>query len=114
MTEKSRMITKLIKLEDGTLVEVEVLADQPRQIAAGTADKVAKQFDAVKPILMRVCKPISEAWNEINQDMNIDQAEVQLSLSFEAEGNLCITKSKANANITVKLVLKPKPLEKIP
>jgi Trypsin-co-occurring domain 1 len=46
--------------------------------------------------------------------MNIDQAEVQLSLSFEAEGNLYITKSKANANMTVKLVLKPKSLEKTP
>jgi Mg2+/Co2+ transporter CorB len=61
MTEENRMITKLIKLEDGTLVEVEVLADQPKQIAAVAADKVAKQFDSIKPILIRVCKPISDS-----------------------------------------------------
>ena len=40
--------------------------------------------------------------------MNIEQAEIQLGLSFEAEGNLYITKAKGNANLTIKLTLKPK------
>jgi hypothetical protein len=40
--------------------------------------------------------------------MDIDAAEVQVGLSFEAEGNIYIAKSRAAANLTVKLVLKPK------
>lgn len=40
--------------------------------------------------------------------MNIEQAEIELGLSFEGEGNLYITKSKAGASLTVKLTLKPK------
>lgn len=102
------MATKLIELDDGTLVEIEVPTDQAQQISGGFADKVSSTFDKIQPILVKTCKPIAAAWQEINQEMNIEQAEVQLGLSFEGEGNIYITKSKANANLTVKLVLKPK------
>jgi hypothetical protein len=40
--------------------------------------------------------------------MNIEQAEIELGLSFKGEGNLYVTKSKLGANLTVKLVLTPK------
>jgi hypothetical protein len=100
--------TKLIQLDDGTLVEVEVPEDQARQISGGFADKVSSSFDKIKPLLVRVCRPVVEAWGEINQDMDIDQAEIQLGLSFEGEGNLYVTKTKANANLIIKLTLKPK------
>ena len=102
------MATKLIELDDGTLVEIEVPGDQVQQISGGFADRVSSTFDKIQPILVKTCKPIAAAWKEINKEMNIEQAEVQLGLSFEGEGNLYITKSKANANLTVKLVLKPK------
>lgn len=102
------MGSKLIELNDGTLIEVEVPADQVQQISGGFSDKVDATFDKVKPLLIRACKPIAEVWQEINKDMTIDSAEVQIGLSFEAEGNVYIAKSKAGANLTVKLTLKPK------
>jgi hypothetical protein len=102
------MATKLIELEDGTLVEVEVPPEQAQQISGGFADRVNETFDKVRPILVNTCRPIAAAWKEISKEMEIEQAEVQLGLSFEGEGNLYITKSKAGANLTVKLVLKPK------
>lgn len=101
------MYTKLIELEDGTLVEVEVAEDEPQKIAGGFADKVKTTFDKIKPLLINTSKPIIDAWKEIEQKMPVQQAEVELGLSFEGEGNLYITKSKAKANLTVKLVLKP-------
>lgn len=102
------MFTKLIELEDGTLVEVTTSSDQVQQISGGFADKVSTAFDKIQPILIKLCRPITNAWKEINQEMNIEQAEIELGLSFEGEGNLYVTKSKAGANLTVKLVLKPK------
>ncbi|NEQ99211.1 MAG: hypothetical protein F6K30_21250 [Cyanothece sp. SIO2G6] len=102
------MATKLIELEDGTLVEAEVPDNQAQQISGGLADRVSTTFAKIKPLLIRTCKPIAEAWDELNQDMDIEQAEVEIGLSFEGEGNIYITKSKAGANLTVKLTLKPK------
>jgi hypothetical protein len=102
------MTTKLIQLEDGTLVEIEVPVDQAQPISGGFADRVNATFDKIQPLLVKTCRPIAAAWKEINQEMSIEQAEVELGLSFEAEGNLYVTKSAAGANLTVKLVLKPK------
>ncbi len=103
-----KMATKLIELEDGTLIEVEVPEDEAQQISGGFADKVSASFDKIKPVLVKTCRPITEVWKEINKDMHIEQAEIELGLSFEGEGNLYVTKSKAGANLKIKLVLKPR------
>lgn len=102
------MASKLIKLEDGTLVEIEAYGANYEEISGSTAEeKVGAAMANVKPLLLKVVGPIADAWAEINQEMHVEQAEVELGLSFEGEGNLYVTKAKAGANITVKLVLKP-------
>lgn len=103
------MPTKLIRLEDGTLVEVETSPDEAQQISGGsTAKRVEANFDKISPILRKVCRPITETWKELSKEMLVEQAEVEIGLSFEGEGNIYITKSKASANLKVKLVLKQK------
>ncbi|MFX0196428.1 MAG: CU044_2847 family protein [Candidatus Hodarchaeota archaeon] len=102
------MASKLIRLEDGTLVEIEISGEQIEQISGGFADKVAATFDKVRPILINICRPITASWSEISKEMHIEQAEIELGLSFEGEGNLYVTKAKAGANLTIKMVLKPK------
>lgn len=102
------MNTKLIELEDGILVEVEVPEDQAQQISSRFADKVSTTFDKIKPILIKTCRPVAAAWKELNQDMQIEQAEVEIGFNFEGEGNVYVTKAKAGSNLKVKLVLKPK------
>lgn len=101
------MRTKFIELADGTLVQVETSEEDAQQISASFADRVDAQLDNIKPLLIKVARPIAAAWREINQDMNIEQAEIELGLGFEGEGNLYVTKSKVSANLTVKLILKP-------
>ena len=104
------MASRLIELEDGTLVEVEVPENEARPIAGGAAEKIKDAtIDKIKPIILKACRPISEIWKDLDQDMHIEQAEVELGLGFEAEGNLYITKAKGNANLTVTFTLKPKP-----
>lgn len=100
---------KLIELEDGTFVEVEVPEDEMRQISGGIVDRVQTTFEVMHPILVNSCRPIIKAWKELNQETKIEQAEVEIGLSFSGEGNLYITKSTASANLKVKLTLKPNP-----
>lgn len=104
------MVTKLIKLNDGTLVEVQI-AEQEAELVSGFTERVAETvgatFDKVQPLLLNIIRPLKNTWNELNQEMQIEQAEIELGLSFEGEGNLYVTKSKAGANLTIKLVLKP-------
>lgn len=98
---------KLIELEDGTLVEVEVPGEQVQEISGGFVQRVEETFEIVHPILVRTCRPVIRAWKELNQEMNIEKAEVELGLSFSATGNVYITQSTACANLKIKLVLAP-------
>lgn len=102
------MVTKLIELADGILVEVEVEQGEARRISGGFAEKVSASLDKMQPILIAVSQSLDTAWQQINEKMEIDKATVELGLSFEGEGNLYITKAKASSNLTVTLELKPK------
>ncbi|MCG8346309.1 MAG: hypothetical protein MI924_00830 [Chloroflexales bacterium] len=102
------MATRLIRLEDGALVEVEAKPNDVQQISSDTAKRVQESIERVKPILVNVCRPVVAAWNELSQEMDIEGAEVELGLSFEAEGGIYIVRGTATANLVVKLTLKPK------
>lgn len=103
------MASKLIKLQDDILLEVEVPDNQLQQIAGGDAPKVNKAIDSIKPLLLKTCQPLTAVWQELNRDLSITEAEVELALGFEAEGNVFIAKGKTNASLTVRLKLCPKP-----
>lgn len=101
--------TKLIRLEDGLLIEVEAADDEPEQISGGSvAERVGSSFDVITPILRKVCTPIASTWKELNKEVYVEQAEVEIGLSFEGEGNIYITKAKTGANLKIKLVMKQK------
>ena len=68
--------TKLISLEDGSLIEVEASVDETQQIAGGAAERVSSTFEKISPLLKKVCTPIASTWQELNKEMHIEQAEV--------------------------------------
>lgn len=102
------MSTKLIEMEDGVLVEVGVPADQAQPIAGGFADRVQARFDKVIPVIQRVCESLVETCRELRDSADVEKAELELGLGFEGEGNLYVTKSKASANLLVRVTLAPK------
>lgn len=106
------MATKLIELDDNMLVEVEANPGEAEAISGGAAQRVNASLDSIGPFLTRACRPIVAAWRDVAQelrrDMHIEQAEVELGLSFGGEGSIFLAKSSASANITVKLVLTAK------
>lgn len=101
------METRVVTLEDGTRIQIDVSDEQAQQIAGGI-DTIKGSFDKVQPVLTKICRPLVNTWKELNKEMSIEQAEVELGLSFEGEGNLFVTKSTLGANLKVKLILKPK------
>ena len=101
------MASKLIKLEDGTLVEVEVTGKEVQQIAGGLAEKVDATINKIKPVLLKTCQPIVAAVKDLREEVDLEQVEVEVGLSFDIEGNVYVAKAKAGANIKVKLTLKP-------
>jgi len=102
------MATKLIQLKDGILVEVETKPNESQMISSSIADKVDSSIEKIQPLLIKACTPVLAAWKELSSLTNIEQAEIELGLTFEGEGNIYIAKGKVGANLTVKLTLKSK------
>lgn len=103
------MATKLIRLNDGMLIEVEASDNDVQQISFRAADQVQNTLDQVKPMLIQTCIPVIAAWKELNKEMFIKEAKIEMGLSFEGEGNIYVTKFKAGANLTIELTLKEDP-----
>lgn len=101
------MPREIIELEDDILVEVEVSEEENIPISGGGRN-ITSTVDKIKPILLKLSRPIAESFKEISEDVQIEQAEIQVNFGFEGEGNIYITKVKGNANLSVKLTLKPK------
>lgn len=102
--------TKLIELENGLFIEVEVPTDQAKQIASSFADRVDKTVGIIKPVLIKLCRPVSEALQEINSKMPVQEseAEVEINLGFTTEGNVYVTKLQSSSSLKIKLTFKPK------
>src|SRR5712691_9838252 len=102
------MASKLIKLDDGTLVEVEVAGDEVQQISGGLAEKVDATMNKIKPVLLKTCQPIVAAVKDLREDVDLEQVEVEVGLSFDVEGNIYVTKANFGANVLVRMTLKSK------
>ena len=108
-----KMAMKLIKLDNGLMMEVELSQDEIEQISGGqnrdeVIDKVESSMGTIEKILKESVKPIVSAYKTLNQDVVLEKAEVEIGIGFSAEGNIFIAKGKGSANLKVKLVLKPK------
>lgn len=102
---------KLIKLNNGLMMEVETSQNDIEQIAGGHNDlveKVEASMSTVESMLIKSVEPIISAYNILNQDVILEKAEVEIGIGFSAEGNIFIAKGKGSANLKVKLILKPK------
>lgn len=105
------MATKLIQLEDGTYIEVDVPEDKAQPISRRHADKVKASFDKIQPILENLSEPIAAAFQKLGSKVEVESAEVEIGFSFEGEGNVYVTRAKAGATLSVKLTVKPKDKE---
>ena len=104
------MSKKLIELENGLLMEVDVPQSEIEMISGGSdmVEKVNKSMDTVKEMLIKSVEPITQAYEALNQDVVLEKAEVEIGIGFSAEGNIFIAKGKGSANLKVKLILSPK------
>jgi hypothetical protein len=101
------MASELIRLKDGTLVEIENSDNDIEQISGGVANRVDENIDIIAPLLKKAIAPLKNIFDELNKDMSIEKAEVEIGLGFEAGGDVFIVKGKGKANLTVKLTLLP-------
>lgn len=101
------MPTKIIELEEGIRVEVEAAEGEIVECAGGISEKVTASIDQIQDLLSRVIRPVVNTWGELNREVEMAQAEVEVGFKFEGKGNLVLAEATAGTHLTVKLTLKP-------
>ncbi len=102
------MASKIVEIQNGIFMEVEVPDSQLQQISGGGVDYIDRAIDSIQPLLLAACKPVASVFNELNKDMSVSEVTVDVGLGFAAEGNFFIAKGKTNASLSIKLKLTPK------
>ena len=101
------MSERIVTLEDGLRVQIDVDPRFEQQVSS-EGGKIGTSFEKIQPTLRYICRQFNATWRELNKEMSIEQAEVQLDLGFEASGNLFVTSGKAKSNLSVKLIFGPR------
>jgi len=104
------MAKKLIELENGLVMEVDAPKSDIEMISANgdVVDKVKTSMGKVEKMLIQSVQPIVNVYKGLDKEVLLEKAEVEIGIGFSAEGNIFVAKGNANANLKVKLVLKPK------
>lgn len=99
----------LIKLEDGSLVEVQLPEYMTGEISVGFAQPTLSTLSDIEQLLCSAAEPVAKAAKRISQEQNVSvTADVEVGLSLEAGGHSYITKDKTAANLVVKLSIQAK------
>ncbi|HYR91178.1 MAG TPA: CU044_2847 family protein [Terriglobia bacterium] len=94
------MATKIIEL-DGILVEAEVV---PGKVASRDGI-ITNTIDAIRPMLVKITRPVAEAWKEIGDQVVIEKAEIEVGFGVEQSGTLFLASTKGNVNLKIKLLV---------
>ena len=103
------MEKQLIELQDGMLVQITVPEDEVqrrKKKKEGEIEKVESAFDKVKEVILKGCKPLTETWKLLNQEMQAESAEVEFGVSFTGKGSVYLVESSAQASLKVKVTWK--------
>jgi hypothetical protein len=110
--------TKFLALQGGVIVEIDDPDSDRVEMHAATAEQVDTTVEMVGSMLGRILQPIGDAFADLSQALNVpvavSSAEVELGVSFSAEGNLFIAKSKGEATLKVKVSFRPLQVGSVP
>lgn len=104
------MARKLIELDAGDgktiLVAVEIPETSVGRVSApgeAVIEKVDGSFGAVKDLIIRGCRPITEAFQVLQKESQPATAEVEFGVNFTAKGSVYVVESTGQASLKVKI-----------
>ncbi|MEH2447702.1 MAG: CU044_2847 family protein [Nostoc sp.] len=107
------MVRKLLELnteDNGTILVAVELPDASVGRVAPTGElpieKVEANFDAVKELIVRGCRPITKAFRTLQQESQPVSGEVEFGVNFTAKGSVYVVESTGQASLKVKITWK--------
>jgi Trypsin-co-occurring domain 1 len=104
------MARKIIELDAGDGSTIFVAVDVPETsvgrvsvISDAVIEKVDQSFGAVKDLIIRGCRPITEAFRTLQKESQPASAEVEFGVNFTTKGTVYVVESTGQASLKVKI-----------
>lgn len=103
------MSTRLIRMADGIVVQIEADDSEEKQISAKgkRVEEVSSRFDCALPTIRTICQSFASLWRELDKEVSIDEVNIELALGFEAGGTVFLASGKSKVNLAVTVTMKP-------
>jgi Trypsin-co-occurring domain 1 len=95
-TEKGQTILVAVDIPEAAVDWVVTPGEPPMK-------KLDRNFDEVKDAIVQGCRPLSQAFEQIHQEMHATDAEVEFGINFTPKGNIYLAESPDLASIKVRV-----------
>ena len=95
-TEDGGTILVAVEVPEGAVGRVATPGEPPIK-------KVDRSFDVVKALIVRGCRPLTKAFQQLHQETQATNAEVEFGVNFTAKGNVYLVESSGGASLKVKV-----------
>jgi hypothetical protein len=107
------MATKFLELGDGIFVEIAAPEELREEMHTSTAERVSTTMRSVASMVKDVVRPLADSFTNLYEALDVpiavDAAEVELGVSFSAEGQIFVAKTKGEGTLKLKVVFKTVP-----
>lgn len=105
------MGTSYLELADGIIVEIGSPGEKRKEMHSGDLERVDSTFEMVGNIVEKIARPIGESFRNMQTALaipiEVEKAEIELGISFAAEGTIFVAKSKAEGSLNIKIIFRP-------
>ncbi len=103
----ARQLLELDTEDGGTiLVAVDVPETAVGQVSSPgdpPIKKLDQNFDVVKALIVRGCRPLTKAFHQLHQETQATNAEVEFGVNFTAKGNAYLVEASGGVSLKVKV-----------
>jgi hypothetical protein len=101
------MKSSYLELRDGVIVEVGSPGLERQEMHNAALERVDSTLDTLGDVIERLVKPVAQSFADMKQALDVPievkEAQLEVGLSFSAEGNIFITKATAEGSLKVKI-----------
>lgn len=98
-------MSQIIHFADGIMVEIAASPDRTAPISGKSAERVPYAFQAATEMVAGVIRSFLASTSKELVAVGIKEAEIEFGIGFSLEGNIYVTKTKAEGNIGIRFKL---------
>lgn len=105
------MASRYIELRDKIIVEVGSPGEKRQEMHGADLERVDATMELVGDLIEKIARPIGQSFRDMRTALDVPievgSAELEIGVSFSAEGNLFVAKATTEGSLKLTIVFRP-------